>query len=133
MNPTTPEPTAEPTTPGPAPTGCCGHGGPRGSRLRSAACHILGAVALGLVLATGFAWLTKLLWNGLMPQLFALRPITYCQAFGLLILGRLLFGGFHHRHRGHGRRRHGWHGCGCGGRHSRKGRAAGDAAPAVPD
>ena len=122
-----------PTTPDPTPSECCGQGHPRGPRLRRAACHILGAVALGLLLATGFGWLVKLLWNGLMPQLFALRPISYFQAFGLLVLARLLFGGFHHGRRGPGRRRHGGHGCGCGGRHFRKGREAGDGAPAVPE
>ena len=91
---------------------CC-HGQ---GRWRRAGCHILGAIALGLLLAFGFALAIKLLWNGLMPQLFGLRMITYCQAFGLLVLARLMFGGIHRghgRHRGrHGRR---WHRgiCGC--------------------
>jgi hypothetical protein len=94
--------------------GCCGGQG----RWRRAGCHILGAIALGLLFALGFAWAVKLLWNGLMPQLFGLRLVTYWQAFGLLVLARLLFGGIHH---GHGHRRRGRHGhrrrrgfCGCG-------------------
>ena len=33
------------------------------------------------------------LWNGLMPALFGLRMITFWQAFGLLILCRILVGG----------------------------------------
>ena len=38
--------------------------------------------------------LVKLLWNWLAPMLFGLRPITFWQAFGLLALCRILFGGF---------------------------------------
>lgn len=34
------------------------------------------------------------LWNWLMPALFSLRPVTFWQALGLLLLGKLLFGGF---------------------------------------
>jgi hypothetical protein len=40
------------------------------------------------------------LWNWLMPSIFGLGTITYWQAWGLLILGRLLMGGF--RMGGHG-------------------------------
>jgi hypothetical protein len=59
---------------------------------------IAGAFALGFVVMH--------LWNWLMPTIFAgAAMITYCQAFGILILARILFGGF----RGRG-------GCGCGSR-----------------
>ena len=34
------------------------------------------------------------LWNSLMPAVFGIRLITYWQAVGLMILARLLFGGF---------------------------------------
>jgi len=34
------------------------------------------------------------LWNRLMPDLFGWRSISFGQALGLLILTRLLFGGF---------------------------------------
>lgn len=106
------------------------HCGTKGSRLRRgagfAAMIVLGLAALGLVVMA--------LWNGLVPSLFGLRPIGFWQAVGLLILSRLLFGGFH-RHGGalrHRRRmlqrwermtpeeretfRHGMRGrfCGCG-------------------
>ena len=33
------------------------------------------------------------LWNGLVPEIFGLRAITYPQAIGLLALSWLLFGG----------------------------------------
>lgn len=44
------------------------------------------------------------LWNWLMPELFGLDMISFWQALGLLVLSKILFGGF----------RFGW-GCGCGG------------------
>jgi hypothetical protein len=34
------------------------------------------------------------LWNILMPGIFAVRSITFWQALGLLVLSRILFGGF---------------------------------------
>ena len=48
-----------------------------------------------------------LLWNRLMPVLFGLRAIGYLQAVGLLVLARVLVGGFHHGPAGmlHRRRR----------------------------
>ncbi len=60
---------------------------------------IAGAFLLGYVVMS--------LWNWLMPDLFHLGMITYWQAFGILILAKILFGGF--------KGRHGC--CGCGSRH----------------
>lgn len=34
------------------------------------------------------------LWNALMPNIFAVKAITFWQALGLLVLSKLLFGGF---------------------------------------
>jgi hypothetical protein len=34
------------------------------------------------------------LWNWLLPSLFAFHPITFWQAVGILILSKILFGGF---------------------------------------
>lgn len=39
-------------------------------------------------------WIVMGLWNWLMPALFGLPSITYLQALGLLVLCRILFGGF---------------------------------------
>ena len=50
---------------------------------------LFGAAAVAVF---GFALMA--LWNWLMPDLFGLRPIGFAQAFGLLVLARLLFGGF---------------------------------------
>ena len=53
---------------------------------------------IGIMLATCavFGAAVMLLWNALLPQLFGLPPINYLQAAGLLLLARLLFGGFGH-------------------------------------
>jgi hypothetical protein len=63
---------------------------------------------IALMVAVGIAALggvVMLLWNWLMPALFAgAREIDYWQALGVLLLSRILFGGGHGRWRGH--RRH---------------------------
>ena len=40
---------------------------------------------------------TMYLWNWLMPLLFKLPAITFLQAIGLLVLSKILFGGFRGR------------------------------------
>ncbi len=54
-----------------------------------------------------FGFVTMQLWNWLVPAIFGLRAITFAQALGLVVLSKILFGGFH-RHGGGGRgwRRH---------------------------
>jgi len=47
-----------------------------------------------------------LLWNALIPSLFAGPVLTFWQAAGLLVLCRLLFGGFRPHHHGHHHWRH---------------------------
>ena len=37
--------------------------------------------------------IVRLLWNGLLPDLFGFPQVTFWQALGLLALGRVLFGG----------------------------------------
>ena len=70
--------------------------------------RIAGLVVLGVIGAALFAlvfgWLVMLLWNWLMPAIFHLGVITYWQAFGIVVLGKLLFGGIgggRHVGRGH--------------------------------
>ncbi|NVO18648.1 MAG: hypothetical protein HXX13_03060 [Bacteroidetes bacterium] len=46
------------------------------------------------------AWIVMLLWNAILPEVVHAGLITYWQALGLLVLSRILFGGFGH-HRGH--------------------------------
>ena len=53
---------------------------------------VAGAFALGYVVMH--------LWNWLIPTIFAgAAMINYCQAFGILILARILFGGWRHKGR----------------------------------
>ena len=69
--------------------------------------HVLKIVVLVAVAITLFSYVTMHLWNWLMPAVFGLRTITWLQALGLLLLGKLLFGGFH-KHGGCGCRGRGW-------------------------
>lgn len=73
---------------------------------------VLGAVFLGLVLG----YLVEYLWNWLMPSIFGVGKIGYWQAFGLIILAKLLFGGMGHHgsHHDHKPRhlQHDWPKCG---------------------
>ena len=52
------------------------------------------AVAAGIVCVALVGLVVKLLWNGLMPEIFGLPSIGYWQAVGLFVLSRVLFGGF---------------------------------------
>jgi len=58
-----------------------------------------------------FGWVSMSLWNALIPDLFHGPIITYWQALGLLLLGKIFFGGFHGNHNKgcHGKRRHWMH------------------------
>lgn len=67
--------------------------------------RIASVVLLGLAGFVLIAFLLGIfvvyLWNWLMPDLFGLKQITFWQAFGILILARIIFGGFHHHPRHH--------------------------------
>ena len=54
-------------------------------------------IGIGIIVITVFfvlGFVVMALWNWLMPPIFGLHTITYWQAYGLLILSKLLFGGF---------------------------------------
>jgi hypothetical protein len=54
-----------------------------------------------------FSFFVMRLWNWLIPPVFGWHVITYWQALGLLVLSKILFGGFRggpHRHWGWRRR-----------------------------
>jgi len=54
-----------------------------------------------------FSFVVMWLWNWLMPALFGWHVITFWQALGVLVLSKILFGGFRggpHRHWGWRRR-----------------------------
>ncbi len=59
--------------------------------------RVLKCVVLGLLAATLFTFVVRGLWNWLMPALFGWHLITFWQALGLLVLSKILFGGFRGR------------------------------------
>jgi hypothetical protein len=52
-----------------------------------------------LVASIVFGFIVKSLWNALIPPIFGWHSITFWQGLGLLLLSKILFGGFH-RHGG---------------------------------
>jgi hypothetical protein len=64
----------------------------------------LGIVGMAVFIAIGGEIVLQL-WNWLVPTLFGWKQITFWQALGLLVLCRILFGGFG-MHGGNGR--HKW-------------------------
>jgi hypothetical protein len=66
--------------------------------------RVLMFLPLIIVFAALFGWVVMWLWNWLMPALFGLKTITYWQAWGLVVLGRILFGGWRGASGGHGYR-----------------------------
>jgi hypothetical protein len=63
---------------------------------------VLGVAALG--------WVVMALWNWLLPNLFVgVKEIDYVQAMGVLLLSKILFGGFRGHCGGHAKwHRHRW-------------------------
>lgn len=59
-------------------------------------------IPLILIAFVAFGFFTMHLWNWLMPVLFHLPEITFWQTIGLMILSRLVIGGFGGHGRGHG-------------------------------
>ncbi|WP_273273052.1 hypothetical protein [Maribacter polysiphoniae] len=41
-----------------------------------------------------FGYITMRLWNWLMPEIFGLVTIDYWQAIGIIVLSKIIFGGF---------------------------------------
>jgi len=77
---------------------------PERSRLYLVTVHIVFGLLLAATLALVFGYVVMLLWNSLIPDIFALPTITYWQSVELLLLARILVGGF-----GHGKARHSRH------------------------
>jgi uncharacterized membrane protein len=75
-------------------------------RNRVAKVVMIALFAVPLFLAV-FGYGVMWLWNWLMPALFGWHLISFWQALGILVLCKILFGGFHSRHggQGHWRRR----------------------------
>lgn len=66
----------------------------------------LAFVVFAPLFVAALSLVVMLLWNALIPSLFAGPVLTFWQAAGLLVLCRLLFGGFRPHHHGHHHWRH---------------------------
>ena len=72
------------------------------------------AIFIPIAIAAGvfiFGSVVMLLWNALLPALFGIKTITFWQALGILVLSKILFGGFRggHGHHRCNRHSHGQH------------------------
>lgn len=89
---------------------CCG-------KERGKSFWIKRAIFIPIAIAAGifvFGTVVMLLWNGLLPAILGVKTITFWQAIGILVLSKILFGGFtgrqgHHKCHGHGHPHH-WRG-----------------------
>jgi hypothetical protein len=64
---------------------------------------VLAFLGFAVLIAFALGFFVMLLWNWLMPVIFGLGKIGYWQAFGLILLAKILFGhGFHGLHRPQG-------------------------------
>ncbi len=60
--------------------------------------RFLWKVPLVLLAIAVLGWIVMSLWNWIVPHLFVgAQAIDYARAIGLLVLSRILFGGFHGR------------------------------------
>jgi len=76
---------------------------------------ILGRIAIGVIATAVLVTVLMLLWNNLLPSIFGLSEINFWQALGILVLSKILFGGFGfgrhrygHRHPGRNQLRERW-------------------------
>jgi hypothetical protein len=79
---------------------------PSGHSLPRIILWILAGIFFAAMAALIFGFIVMHLWNWLMPELFGFHTLTFLQAFGLVLLVKLLFGsGFHDHFEKHHRRR----------------------------
>ncbi len=51
---------------------------------------VIAIIAMFFLVTAIVMWL----WNGILPEVIGVKTITYWQAMGILILSKILFGGF---------------------------------------
>lgn len=71
------------------------------------AMKIIGFIFLGALAILGFGYIVMALWNAILPAVLHVSAVTFPQALGILVLSKILFGGFRGRG-GWGGRRHRW-------------------------
>ncbi|MCH5688999.1 hypothetical protein LWM68_34950 [Niabella sp. W65] len=62
-------------------------------RRKWAAAKIL-MVLCGIAAVFLFSAIVMLLWNAVLPDVLPVKPVSYWQAMGILVLSKILFGGF---------------------------------------
>ena len=67
---------------------------------RNRGLKVLKIVVFVCIVVAVVSFVVMRLWNALMPSIFGLHTIGYWQALGLLVLSKLLFGGFRPGHGG---------------------------------
>jgi H+/Cl- antiporter ClcA len=55
-------------------------------------------VIFAVLFVTAFGYVVMRLWNWLMPALFGWHVVGFWQAIGILVLSKILFGGFRGQH-----------------------------------
>ena len=55
---------------------------------------IIGFAVLGTVAIALLSFAVMSLWNAILVSVLSVKAITYCQALGILVLSKILFGGF---------------------------------------
>ena len=72
---------------------------------RNRIARVLKFALFAVLFVTVFSFVVMHLWNWLMPSVFGWHMINFWQAVGLLVLSKILFGGFHGRPGRHWRHR----------------------------
>ncbi len=62
-------------------------------------------IFFGIAIAALLSFVVMCLWNGVLTGVLGVKTLSFWQALGILVLSKILFGGFH-KHCGHGR--HPW-------------------------
>jgi hypothetical protein len=58
---------------------------------------IIGFTALAAAFGSLLSYVVMRLWNGILTEVVHVSPISFVQAIGILVLSKILFGGFHGR------------------------------------
>ena len=48
-----------------------------------------------IVAVVVFSFVVMGLWNAILPEVLGVKPLSFIQALGILLLSKILFGGFH--------------------------------------
>jgi hypothetical protein len=72
------------------------------SRGKKAVVMLFFAIAFAVFIAA-VVWVLMSLWNAILPEVIGVKPVSYWQAAGILLLSKILFSGF-----SGGGRKHSW-------------------------